>query len=71
MLFRRSTENEWNSYIQEFHECPCYNILISERSEPLSRVFNDQPHYIYIYMVESVRTYVSNAHAHVRMSVCY
>ena len=23
------------------------------------------------YMVESVRTYVSNTHAHVRMSVCY
>ena len=27
--------------------------------------------HIYIYMVESVRTYVSNTHAHVRMSVCY
>ena len=27
--------------------------------------------YIYIYMVESVRSYVSNTHAHVRMSVCY
>ena len=24
-----------------------------------------------VYMVESVRTYVSNTHAHVRMSVCY
>ena len=41
-----------------------------ERSEPLSRVFND-PNSRYIYMVESVRTYVSNAHARVRMSVCY
>ena len=45
--------------------------LIGERSEPLSRVFNDQPRGICIYMVESVRTYVSNTHAHVRMSVCY
>ena len=45
--------------------------VIGERSEPLSRVFNDQPRGIYIYMVESVRTYVSNTHAHVRMSVCY
>ena len=26
---------------------------------------------VYIFMVESVRTYVSNTHAHVRMSVCY
>ena len=26
---------------------------------------------VYIYMVESVRTYVSKTHAHVRMSVCY
>ena len=26
---------------------------------------------IYMYMVESVRTYVSNTHAHERMSVCY
>ena len=26
---------------------------------------------VYIYMVESVHTYVSNTHAHVRMSVCY
>ena len=41
--------------------------LISERSEPLSRVFNDQLRNIY--MVMSVRTYVSNTHAHVRMSV--
>ena len=24
-----------------------------------------------VYMVESVRTYVANTHAHVRMSVCY
>ena len=24
-----------------------------------------------VYMVESVRTYISNTHAHVRMSVCY
>ena len=46
--------------------------IFGERSEPLSRVFNDQPRGIYIYnMVESVRTYVSNRHAHVRMSVCY
>ena len=45
--------------------------LVGERSEPLSRVFNDQQRGIYIYMVESVRTYVSNRHAHVRMSVCY
>ena len=45
--------------------------IIGERSEPLSRVFNDQPSGIYIYMVESVRTYVSNTHAHVRMNVCY
>ena len=44
-------------------------IIIGEHSEPLSRVFNDQPSGIY--MVESVRTYVSNTHAHVRMSVCY
>ena len=47
------------------------SMVIGERSEPLSRVFNDQPRGIYIYMVESVRTYVSNTHAHVRMSVCY
>ena len=45
--------------------------IIGERSEPLSRVFNDQSRGIYIYMVESVRTYVSNTHAHVRMSICY
>ena len=45
--------------------------VIGERSEPLSRVFNDQTSGIYIYMVESVRTYVSNTHARVRMSVCY
>ena len=51
---------------------PCGIIMfIGERSEPLSRVFNEQPCGIYIYMVESVRTYVSNSHAHVRMSVCY
>ena len=49
----------------------CNKLFISERSEPLSRVFNDQPRGIYMYMVESVRTYVSNTHAHVRMSVCY
>ena len=48
-------------------------MIIGERSEPLSRVFNDQTSgiYIYIYMVESVRTYVSNTHARVHMSVCY
>ena len=42
-----------------------YNNLIGERSEPLSRVFNDPTCSI------SVRTYISNTHAHVRMSVCY
>ena len=51
--------------------CLYFFMLFGERSEPLSRVFNDQPRGIYIYMVESVRTYVSNTHAHVRMSVCY
>ena len=40
--------------------------VIGKRSEPLSRVFNEQPCGIYI--VESVRTYVSNKHTHVRMS---
>ena len=40
--------------------------LVGERSEPLSRVFNDKPRD----MVVSLRTYVSNTHAHVRMSVC-
>ena len=40
-------------------------LVIGERSEPLSRVFNDQPRGIYIYMVESVRTYVPNTHARV------
>ena len=47
--------------------------LVGERSEPLSRVFNDPTCgiYIYIIMVESVRTYVSNTQAHVRMSVYY
>ena len=34
--------------------------VVGERSEPLSRVFNDQPRDIYIYMVVSVRTYISN-----------
>ena len=48
-----------------------YIYIIGERSEPLSRVFNEQPRGIYIYRVESVPTYVSNTHAHVRMSVCY
>ena len=28
-------------------------MLVGERSEPLSRVFNDQPRGIYIYMVAS------------------
>ena len=42
-------------------------MLIGERSKPLSRVFNDQPRDIY--MVVSIRPYVSNTHAHVRMSV--
>ena len=45
--------------------------IIGERSKPLSRVLNVQLSSIYIIMVESVRTYVSNTHAHVRMSVCY
>ena len=48
-------------------------VIIGERSKPLSRVFNDQPHDIYIYIYGgvriTVRTYVSNAHAHVSMSV--
>ena len=44
-------------------------LVTGERSEPLSRVFNDQPRGIF--MVEYVRTYVSNTHAHVRMIVCY
>ena len=39
--------------------------VIGEQSEPLSRVFNDQLRGIYIYMVESVRTYVPNTHARV------
>ena len=44
-------------------------IIIGERSEPLSRVFNDQPRDIYVSMVVSIRTYVSNMHAHVCLSV--
>ena len=43
-------------------------MIIGERSEPLSRVFNDQPR---DNMVVSVRTYVSNKHADVRIRVCY
>ena len=48
-------------------------LFIGERSEPLSRVFNDPTRgiYIYIWWNPYVRTYVSNTHAHVRMSVCY
>ena len=46
-------------------------LVVGERSEPFSRVFNDQLGGIYVYMVESVRTYVSNTYAHVRMSVYY
>ena len=46
-----------------------YGTIIGERSEPLSRVFNDQPRDIYMAMSPYVRTYVSNAHAHVCMSV--
>ena len=46
-------------------------IIIGERSEPLSRVFNDPTRGIYIYIYGGIRTYVSNTHAHVRMSVCY
>ena len=41
-------------------------ILIGERSEPLSRVFNDQPA---ILMAMSDRSYVSKTHAHVSMSI--
>ena len=45
-------------------------IFIGERSEPLSRVFNEQPRDIYIYIWPmSDRMYVSNTHEHVRMSV--
>ena len=51
--------------------CNGNHFLVGERSEPLSRVFNDQTSGIYIYMVESVRMYVFNTHARVRMSVCY
>ena len=60
-------------YQKPFSFCSSSQFLIGERSEPLSRVFNDQPRgiYMYIFMVESVRTYVSNTHAHIRMSVCY
>ena len=35
-------------------------LVIGERSEPLSMVFNDQPRDIYIYMAD-VRPYVQNA----------
>ena len=42
--------------------------IIGEGSEPLSRVFNDQPRDIYIWPM-SDRTYVSNTHAQVRTSV--
>ena len=45
------------------------SLIIGKRSEPLSRVFNDQPRDIYMAM--SVRTYVSNTHVHVCMSVCH
>ena len=45
-------------------------MVIGERSEPLSMVFNDQPRDIYIYIWPmSDRTYVSNTHAHVCMSI--
>ena len=43
-------------------------LVIGERSEPLSLVFNDQFFDIYIWPM-SDRTYVSNTHAHVRISV--
>ena len=40
--------------------------IIGERSEPLSRVFNEQPRDLYIYIWPmSDCTYVSNTHAHV------
>ena len=42
--------------------------VVGERSKPLSRVFNDQPRDIFIWPM-SDRMYVSNTHAHVRMSV--
>ena len=48
-------------YLIIFHADPCnksYIYVIGERSEPLSRVFNDQPRDIYI---GGVRTYVQNA----------
>ena len=35
-----------------------FSSIIGERSEPLSRVFNDKPRDIYI---DGVRTYVQNA----------
>ena len=41
--------------------------IFSERFEPLSRVFNDQPRNIYMAMYD--RTYVSNTHAHERWSI--
>ena len=41
--------------------------IIGERRKPFSRVFNDQPRDIYMEM--SIRTFVSNTHAHVSMSV--
>ena len=45
----------------------------SEASETLSGLFSLGCSMIKraVYMVESVRTYVSNTHARVRMSVCY
>ena len=44
-------------------------ILVRERSEPLSMVFNDQPRDIYNIWPMSDRPYVSNTPTHVRMSV--
>ena len=44
--------------------------VIGEGSEPLSMVYNDQPRDIYIYKWPMAdRTYVSNTHARVRMSI--
>ena len=56
-----SNGNEQGNVIRSVHI-----ILISERSELLSRVFNDQPA---IFMAMSDRTYVSKTHAHVSMSI--
>ena len=60
--------NTFPLHQQFYNDIHTFMIIIGERSEPLSRVFNDQPRDIYIYMAMSNRTYVSNTHAHVHMS---